>query len=297
MNIVKKICFLLILAGLCIGMGRFCLVQTRGFALYKILSDLPFNPQWETAPLSNEESGVLKKALSQSYRFLDKGAQCYVFLSDDGRYVIKFFKLHALQPALWLRAVRLPFFMQKLWVQKLIEKNQTLSKTFTSYVIAHDELKEETGLLYLHLNKTEKQHSPLTIFDNIGVKHTLNLDKMEFLIQKRASLFLPHLEKMIQEKGLNAAKSSLSDLVHFLEKRNKKEIFDKDPDLLTNFAFLDDQIVQIDVGRFRKDTQRKNPDVYYEEIVRITDQFNQWLKNHYPLLSDHLEQEIAALLP
>jgi hypothetical protein len=296
MNGIKKICILLLVAGLCIGMGRFSLLQTRGFALYKIRADLPFNPEWETTSLSSEEKSLVATALSQPYRFLDKGAQAYVFLSDDGRYVIKFFKLHALQPALWLRSIRLPFFMQKLWVQKLLEKRQTLSKTFASYKIANEELKEETGLLYLHLNKTEGMHPELTIYDNIGIKHTVPLDKMQFLIQRRASLFLPHLEKMIQERGLIPAKKALSNLVHFLRVRNLKEIFDKDPDLLTNFAFLNDRIVQIDVGRFRKEPERKNPNIYYEEIVRITDEFNLWLKNHYPPLSDHLEQEIAGLL-
>src|SRR5579862_5235963 len=79
--------------------GHLCLRQTRGFALYKICSSLPFNPEFETSSLPEEEGKDLKKALDQPYRFLDKGAQCYVFLSHDGRYVIKFFKLHALQPA------------------------------------------------------------------------------------------------------------------------------------------------------------------------------------------------------
>jgi hypothetical protein len=84
--------------------------------------------------------------------------------------------------------------------------------------------------------------------------------------------------------------------VHFLVRRNQKEIFDKDPDLETNFGFLDDKIVQIDVGRFRKDFERKNPTIYHSEILRITDSFNQWLKMHYPPLSDHMEQEIASVI-
>lgn len=287
---------LLLIGALLAWTGHLYIKQARGFALYKIRSSLPFHPEFETSSFSEEESKDVKKALDQPYRFLDKGAQCYVFLSLDGRYVIKFFKLHALQPPIVLRTVRLPFHLQGLWVQKLLEKRQSLTKTFTSYKIAFEELREETGILFLHLNKTDHLKQKLVIIDNLGISHTLDLDKMEFLVQKRASLFYPFLEATIQEKGMESAKRILSDLVQFLVARNRKEIFDKDPDLATNFGFLDGKVIQIDVGRFRKEAQRKDPKVYHDEIMRITDPFNKWLKIHYPALSYHLEQEIASLI-
>jgi len=294
-NFSNTLCILLV-GALLAWTGHLCLKQTRGFALYKICSSLPFNPEFETSSLSEEENKDLKKALDQPYRFLDKGAQCYVFLSQDGRYVIKFFKLHALQPPIALRTVQLPFYLQRVWVQKLLEKRQSLTKTFTSYKIAFEEMKEETGILFLHLNKTDHLKQKLVILDNLGISHPLDLDKMEFLVQKRASLFYPFLETSIQEQGMEPAKRILSDLVQFLVIRNRKEIFDKDPDLTTNFGFLDGKLIQIDVGRFRKESQRKDPKVYHDEIVRITDLFNKWLKVHYPALSHHLEQEIASLI-
>jgi hypothetical protein len=191
--------------------------------------------------------------------------------------------------------LRLPFHLQPLWVQKRLAKRNTLAKTFASYKIAYEELKEETGIIYLHLNKTNGLFQKLRIIDNIGVVHPLDLDQMEFLVQKRAVLFHPYLEKTIREKGLQPAQTILSDLVQFLVLRNQKEIFDKDPDLETNFGFLDGKLVQIDVGRFSKDPQRNNRDVYRDEILRITDDFNKWLKLHYPPLSSHLEKEIISL--
>lgn len=278
-------------------LGSFCLSKTKGFALYKIRSTRTFDAAWDTFPLSHEENATLKQALSQPYYFLDKGAQCYVFLSEDGRYVIKFFKLHALSPPIWLDLLQLPMNLSPLRIQKILEKRQSLHKTFTSYKIANEEMKEETGILFLHLNKTQCLHQKLTIFDNLKIAHSLNLDEMEFLVQKRASLFYPFLEKTIRDKGIDSVKPILSDLVHFLVERNRKEIFDKDPDLATNFGVLENKLIQIDVGRFRKDAHRKDPTVYHDEILRITDQFNQWLKMKYPSLSSHLEQEISSIIP
>jgi hypothetical protein len=292
----KYLILLTLGTGLLVTLGHFCLKATRGFVLYKIHSTLPFNPDYETTLLADVEREEMKSALNQPYFFLDKGAQCYVFLSQDKRYVIKFFKLHALQPSIVLRALHLPFHLQGLWVQKQLEKKAALHKTFTSYRIAYEEMKDETGMVFLHLNKTQTLKQPLVIFDNLGIPHQLDLNKMEFLVQKRASLFYPFLKQTIEEQGILSAKKIISDLVQFLVRRNQKEIFDKDPDLATNFGFIKGQLIQIDVGRFRKCAQRNNPRLYHDEILRITDLFNQWLQVHYPPLSDHLKQEIASLI-
>jgi hypothetical protein len=286
---------LCVIATLCPYVGHLCLKKTRGFALYKIHSSFVSNPLWEINPISASERSFVKGVLNQPYRFLDKGAQSYVFLSEDGQYVIKFFKLHSLQPPWLLRVLRLPYHLQPLWVKKCVEKRMALMKTFASYKIAYEDLREQTGMLFLHLNKTRDLKQKIRIIDALGISHLLDLDSMEFLVQKRADLFYPQLKKLIEEKGIESGKEILSDLVDFLVKRNQKEIFDKDPDLATNFGFLDNRIVQIDVGRFRKDPERKNPSLYRDEILRITDQFNAWLKTHYPCLSEHLEREIASL--
>lgn len=296
-RIIAALALMLVCIGLVLWLGHFCLKQTRGFALYKIRSSLSFNPEWETSSLNQEQSTELKTILDQPFRFLDKGAQAYVFLSQDGRYVIKFFKLHSLQPPIWFDMLHLPYHLQPMRVSKMLEKKEALRKTFTSYKIAYEELKEETGIVFLHLNKSHDLQQKLTLMDNLNIAHAIQLDEMEFLVQKRASLLYPFIEKTVAEKGIESAKSILSDLVHFLATRNQKGIFDKDPDLATNFGIGDGKVMQIDVGRFRKDPQRTDPSVYHPEILRITDLFNQWLKRSYPPLSAHLEEEISQLIP
>ena len=280
--------------GLAMALGYFCLRQTRGFALYKICSALKYNPMWALPPLTQKEQQLLKNILDQPYYFLDKGAQAYVFLSADKKYVIKFFKIHSITPPPWLNILQLPLHLQPRKIEKILQKKETLTKTFTSYKITYEELKEQTGLVFLHLNKSDFLHQRLTIFDNLGIAHHLDLDQMEFLVQKRADPFFPFLEKQIEQHGYQAAKKSISDLIAFLVMRNQKEIFDKDPDLTTNFGFLQGKLIQIDVGRFRKDPLRNQPSVYRSEIIAITDLFNKWLKEHHPLLSDHLEHEIKS---
>jgi len=295
-NNLRRIAVTIACAGGLILLQRFCHQQTDGFSRYKISSNLTFQPEWETPRLSLREQESLSKILDQPYRYLAKGAQSYVFLSDDGKYVLKFFRIYHLQPPFWVTHLRWPWFLQSYKMDKILKKLDELHKDFASYKIAHDELKEETGIVYLHLNKTDYLKQTLTFYDKIGIKHQVALDQMEFLVQKRAELVYPALAKMVESEGLENAKDALSQLVSLLCLRCQKGIHDKDPDLNTNFGFIGHTPLQIDVGRFRiENGNLQERMVDRDEIIRITDNLNQWLRSRYPELSGHLETTIAQI--
>ena len=75
---------------LCLALAHFCRAQTKGFTITGISSNRPFNPAWQTRSLLPAEQEELNTALSQKYQYFNRGGQCYVFLSADGNYVIKF---------------------------------------------------------------------------------------------------------------------------------------------------------------------------------------------------------------
>jgi hypothetical protein len=276
--------FLLIL------LQRFCHNKTDGFALRKILSDRSLYPEWGITPPALQEMAAIKAALSQPYRYLGKGAQLYVFGSDDGHYVLKFFRQEHIRPRAWFWI--LPTHHREEKVQCSFRK---LQKDFRSYKIAYETLKEETGLIYLHLNKSEDLHLRIPVYDKIGVEHWIELDEMQFILQKRAEMVYPTLANWIENGEIAKAKGTLTELVQILKNRFEKEIFDKDPDLNTNFGILDGHPIQIDVGRFRKDNFYSNKQVYKLEIMRITDNLKQWLEGNCPELSFHLQREIQQL--
>lgn len=269
-----------------IAMKQFCYKQTDGFALYKILSSLCFNPAWEVQQPSPPD------LFDQPFHYLAKGAQSYVFASEDGNTVIKFFRLNHLQPPKWLTLFALPIPLQPYKVNKWIEKRAELTKDFLSYKIAFEELQEETGLIYLHLNKTKHLNKKLKIYDKIKIAHEIDLDNMEFLVQKRATLVYPTIDTLVKTEGPEAAKEAINDLVNLLLSRCQKGIFDKDPDLNTNFGFLHRRPVQIDIGRFTRELEIKNKAAHRDEIIRITDHFRQWLEAYHPDLSESLAQSI-----
>lgn len=294
--VFRRVVFSLGCAATLVLLQRFCHQQTDGFSRYKISSELCFHSEWETPPLSDLEKTELKEILSQPFHYLAKGAQSYVFLSQDKKYVLKFFRIYHLQPPFWITHLKWPWFLQPYQLKKIAQKSEELHKDFASYKIAYDFLKEQTGMVYLHLNKTHDLKQMLTFYDKIGIKHTVDLDQMEFLVQKRAELVYPALAGMVELEGIQGAKDALSQLVDLLCLRCKKGIKDKDPDLNTNFGFIGHQPLQIDVGRFRiEQTISSEKIVDRDEIIRITDNLNQWLRSCYPELSDHLESIIAQI--
>jgi hypothetical protein len=276
---------------------QFCYKKTDGFALCKILSSLSFNEEWVPTSPPIVEQAELFHIFNQPFHYLAKGAQSYVFASEDGQTVIKFFRIYHLRPPVWLTALSLPPALQPFKVGKMIAKRRELNKDFLSYKLAFEEMREETGLIYLHLNKTDHLKQRLKIYDKIGIGYELDLDTMEFLVQKRATLVYPAIDALMRSEGLHAAKGAISSLVALLRARCEKGIFDKDPDLNTNFGFLAKCAVQIDIGRFDRMRGGTSPAKHRDEILRITDHFRQWLDVKYPALSEHLIAEVQNISP
>ncbi|MBI3237041.1 MAG: hypothetical protein HYZ48_05010, partial [Chlamydiales bacterium] len=101
---------------------RFCHKQTDGFSRYKICSDLSFHPEWETPPPDVDLSCIL----DQPFHYLTKGAQSYVFVSADDRYVLKFFRIYHLTAPVWVKNLYWPPFFQSYRLGKILQKQEEL---------------------------------------------------------------------------------------------------------------------------------------------------------------------------
>lgn len=288
----KRFSYVFLAAVLCFCLEKFCRSKTDGFAMSKITSEMMYHKEFETSPLSNEELDSIRSILDQPFHYLGKGVQCYAFVSADDKYVLKFFRMRRVLPSSWL--IKMPL-LESYKQEKIKSKFEDLSRDFISYKIAYELLKEQTGLVYIHLNKTDLLHQKITLFDKICVKHSIDLDSMEFLLQKKADLFYPAVEEMLSLGKKSEIKKYVKDLIHFLAYRSSLGIYDKDPDINTNFGICEGKTLQIDVGRYRPDPTRKDPSLYIDDIIRVTDNLRQWLQAQDPELSDFLLQEIENL--
>src|SRR5205085_10468413 len=93
MNIrLKKWIYALFAILIIFGLSRLYYRLTDDFRIANITYDLPFTPPWKVPHLTLDEYKNLEKILSQTFSYIGKGAQCYAFKSEDGKFVLKFFK-------------------------------------------------------------------------------------------------------------------------------------------------------------------------------------------------------------
>src|ERR1700722_6889309 len=122
--------------------------------------------------------------LDQPYAYLGQGSQCYVFVSEDDKYEIKFFKHQ--------RSRLHPSFA---WIapNKDAAKKKKWRGLQTSCALANEKLSNESGLLYLHLTKTDIFKKRLGISDKLKRLYEVNLDDHEWILQKKGKLLYPTL--------------------------------------------------------------------------------------------------------
>jgi hypothetical protein len=257
---------------------NFCKRQTDGFSIMRITPDLPADVAYPEMELNNEEREELECALDQPYAYLGRGGQCFVFVSRDGHYVCKFFRTE-FHPfgSLWWQT--LPFFSHHRRERLFAHAHSKLQRDFTSYFLAGQELKKETGTLYMHLTATTHLKKVLRIRDKLGIDHAIDLDRFSFAVQRRAELAFSYIERCVQD-DLEKAHAAVSALIALSVARCQKGIYDEDAKIHKNYGFIDGHPLFIDLGRFVKDPSRKEPQVYHRDIDALSLQ----IKEKFPLL-------------
>ncbi len=287
--------YLLVLAALSYGLHRFCQKQTHGFRPFWILSNLPNEERWEVPPLSPEEQQQIDQLLDQPFTFLGSGGWCFAFLGRDEKTVLKFYRHSHLLPSSIIRE----FAFKKLLLQSdPLPPNLPYFQEFNfkSCMLLYAQAKERSGILYVHLNKTQGKHKPVTLFDNIGIRHVIDLDKTEFVVQKRADLLFPHLQHLSKQKRTEEAKQCLDDFYRCLLTLSQRGIRDYDRSLRNNFGFTEDGAVALDLSSFGVDETLKNPGEYKKEIMNKTQRLSRFLRKYHPDLYAYSEQRLSEIM-
>lgn len=295
-RLFKRIFIIFALIAAIYGGGRLYYAVTGGFTMGNIASGLPYNEKWAVRPLHDDEKGEVEKAVGQRYTYLGKGCQAYVFLSADGNYVIKFFKFQRFRPQMWINLFTFIPFVDDYQKGKIEEKNNKLNNVFISWKIAFEKLPEETGVIYVHLNKTNELGKTLAIQDKMGLTHEVDLDSTEFLIQKRATMLCPAVDQFVEQGNIPEAELLIDRLLAMLLMEYARGYADNDHALMQNTGVIDGYPVHIDVGQFIYNEGVKAAKVHKQELYDKTYLFHQWLKKHHAQLAKHLERRLVSII-
>jgi hypothetical protein len=306
---LKALCAL----ALFIGLQQIIELQTRGFYLKKISeSDLIAHRNWDVPELSKEEQNAVLSVLDQPFTFLGAGSECFAFLGDDQTTVIKFFKFDTFRPIYFFRGLfsedrgssagtisslypRLSHFfpgIDGIARRMLGMREYRIGRTFNSLKLSYDNLKEETGLIYLHLNPTDSLHKKGVLYDPSGIAHEIDLDTARFYLQKRAIPLEKHFLALKKNKEHERARQCVASLCAMIRDRCGKGFADRDP-YNKNFGFIDDRAIEMDTGSFLPNPRMKEKHFFKQELIFVTLELRRWAENNYPELLPVIASEVA----
>lgn len=268
----------------------------KRFSLTQIISEYPFNPEWEvnTPPETVQFVNMLTQ---QPFYWLGKGFQATAFVSEDGDYVLKFFHQGRLKEVPFLHNP-IGFLFSKEFRDKMNERQSHREEIFSSSKMAYEEFPEESGIMYIHLNRTDDQIKGIKLHDFSGLSYRVRGDDTSFVLQKRAVYVLPTIKSLMAEGKVEEAKARINQIFDLLLTMAKKGFLDGDLALMrnNNIGFVENRAVYIDTGHI---TRRQNVNLkermLFEFDVRVAP-LHDWLKVRYPELAAHYKEHQAQVM-
>jgi hypothetical protein len=271
----RVILFLLFLAGFNF-FEHFAHQKTDGFSLRRIR----FQDNLEKHPIQIDPS-----LFTQPFHYLDCGNQCFAFASEDGKYILKFFKyanppiphfLTQIPLINHLKPLRPHRYEKALWKQK---------RDFQGYKLAYNHFKEETGLIAVHFNPSSLP-IPITLTDKLHIAHKVDLSTTPFVLQKRATPIYQQLRTLAPAQK----QQTLINLIKLLKNRISLNLKDDDAHFYSNFGFIDTTAIQIDPGHFIEGTY-PDPEL---ELKNILQPLIEWCKKNDESLIPLIENETLS---
>lgn len=253
-------------------LDRQSLKANHGFNLHVIEAPIP------TLADRNPSLEFPRNLFNQPFRYLGRGAQSFVFESEDQKTVLKFYRFPShLRRFPWTHH---PFgYLFSSSRKNIKEYNlRRLELSFHSFFLAASPLAEETGVLYVHLAPTMNLQQKVHLIDQLGVHYELPLDPVAFVVQKRGVPFLSLFKEQLAQNKIETCKKMLNGLIEVIRNRCNHHITDLDNMDNDNYGWLEDRAIHLDIGRFQE-CESINA---REEILRITHPLTSYLLEKAP---------------
>lgn len=276
---------------------------TDNFYITGIQNDFPFHPEWEMAPPSPEELADIKASLQSPLTYLNKGAQVFAFQTADGKYVLKFFKFKHSKPSYFIEILPPIGPLKEFKESKRIKKLDKIALLFKGHVDAYNYDKADTGLVYLHLNKTKGLDTTVTIKDKLGREFLISLDDTVYVVQKKGVVLRDALKQSLDRGDTQNTISQLNAIIDLYFREYQKGIYDCDHGFDHNTGFTyEGNAFRFDVGKSCYSEEFKSKDFMARDMDKVLDMMSLWLKDRYkqyeseimPKVREHVERYFTA---
>ena len=273
---------------------------TDDFRVSNIIYPMPERAEWNF-PMKDSQREELKTILNQKFTYLGKGAQVYAFGSDDGKYVIKFFKFKHLKPSPLIALLPPIGPLKEIKDANIKRKTRKLEGVFEGHVNAYNHDLEHSGLLFLHLNPTTNLNLQAHLVDKIGIERTVDLDPIVFILQKKGETLRTVFTELFSNGKEALAATRATQILDMYVSEYENGVYDRDHGISHNTGFIGDLPFHLDVGKMSYDVNMRSPKYYEQDLRHVARKMDEWVKANYPAAfpSFHqvLEQHLQKLLP
>ncbi len=267
---------------------------TDNFYPEGIQNDFAYNPEWDVPPLPDAEKAELKASLSKPLTYLNKGAQIFAFQTEDGKYVLKFFKFKHSKPSYFVEILPPIGPLKAYKEQKRVKKLDKIALLFKGHIDAYKYDKEETGLVFLHLNKTKNDWNlSVNISDKLGRQFSIDLDDHVFVIQKKGVVLRDALRESLKKGKVDEALTQLKLIVDLYMREYQKGIYDCDHGLTHNTGFTyEGKPFRFDVGKSCYGEEFKKASFIRKDMDKVLSMMSEWLRDNFRTSESKIMPEV-----
>ncbi len=274
---------LVLLIGFCASIGKGWHWARSGFSLARL-------DGWTQELEGTWWDPEADSAIAQKFTYLGRGRQAFAFVSQDGRYVLKFPRADIYKLPFWLRTLPFEKKRARYISRKAIKERELLQ----SFQLAFEELKESTAMIGMNCSKRETAKI-VTIVDKMGRSFRLTLDRSYFILQKKKKLFRDAIVEAFEKEGTAGVERVLDATFAVIVERTGKGILNWDGEFLHNYGFDEQRAYQTDVGSFFKVEDQPMKSVYFYSMELSVKPIRRWLKQTHPEWLEMLDERRALV--
>jgi hypothetical protein len=262
--------------------------RTDGFSTDFITRFVNYDKTFEIKMTSDVNE--IKNILSQKFHYLTRGRECFIFESNDKKYILKFFDSTRYYTKIYFPTIQLPKFLDDFRNKHYNRRKAKLRFNLSSAKIAYERLKEDAALVYVNLNKTNLFDKKLNIINKYGKEFLLDPNDVFFILQKKCDLFYFTYENSKDEAYKKYLLESFLEMVH---RRTLKLVIDDDiGKKRRNWGIVDNKAVTFDIGRWYLDEKLQTPEGYKKEMIKATKIFKKYLLENEPDKLEMINQKL-----
>ena len=128
------------------------------------------------------------------------------------------------------------------------------------------------------------------------MRHLLDLNQMEFILQKKATMWCTAIDELCATGQIDRAKGLIDNLLSMLLFEYHRGFADNDHALMQNTGVIEGRPIHIDTGQFIYNESMKRPKIYKQELFDKMYQMSLWLNTTHKELADHLKLRLIIII-